>query len=210
VGAGPGGLSEADAVARIQQAGLRATYVNYFDQTTVPAAQKQALLSVKAGAVFQHADPVGQQLPRGSDYVIAVAAELVSGRSPLDHGILGVLADPSAIGEHSPMLLLNPTDRESPSRRGPNGLTPLPWHIVCLSCDGTWLQVDLGEIWPGAPYPLGASWDRRGVNFAIYAENAQRWTCAFSTVGTISSRRSKYAFPSRRTSSGMDSFRASS
>ncbi len=26
--------------------------------------------------------------------------------------------------------------------------------------------------WPGKPYPLGANWDGRGVNFAIYSENA--------------------------------------
>jgi glycogen operon protein len=28
------------------------------------------------------------------------------------------------------------------------------------------------EIWPGKPYPLGASWDGKGTNFAIYSENA--------------------------------------
>ena len=27
-------------------------------------------------------------------------------------------------------------------------------------------------IFPGSPFPLGASWDGQGVNFAIYAENA--------------------------------------
>lgn len=27
-------------------------------------------------------------------------------------------------------------------------------------------------IWPGEPYPLGASWDGEGTNFAIYSENA--------------------------------------
>src|SRR5437762_992689 len=31
---------------------------------------------------------------------------------------------------------------------------------------GTW------RVWPGSPYPLGATWDGKGVNFAIYAENA--------------------------------------
>lgn len=29
------------------------------------------------------------------------------------------------------------------------------------------------EIRPGNPYPLGASWDGNGVNFAVYSENAQ-------------------------------------
>jgi glycogen operon protein len=28
------------------------------------------------------------------------------------------------------------------------------------------------RIWPGQPYPLGATWDGRGVNFALYSENA--------------------------------------
>lgn len=30
------------------------------------------------------------------------------------------------------------------------------------------------KICPGRPYPLGATWDRRGVNFAIFAEKASR------------------------------------
>ncbi len=28
------------------------------------------------------------------------------------------------------------------------------------------------RAWPGRPYPLGATWDGRGVNFALYSENA--------------------------------------
>ena len=28
------------------------------------------------------------------------------------------------------------------------------------------------RVWPGLPYPLGATWDGRGVNFAIFSENA--------------------------------------
>ena len=27
-------------------------------------------------------------------------------------------------------------------------------------------------VYPGHPYPLGATWDGKGVNFALYAENA--------------------------------------
>lgn len=30
------------------------------------------------------------------------------------------------------------------------------------------------RVWPGLPYPLGASWDGRGVNFALFSENATR------------------------------------
>ena len=30
------------------------------------------------------------------------------------------------------------------------------------------------RVWPGAPYPLGATWDGLGVNFAIFSEHATR------------------------------------
>jgi len=30
------------------------------------------------------------------------------------------------------------------------------------------------EVWPGKPYPLGATWSPAGVNFAVFSENASR------------------------------------
>ncbi|MBN2143609.1 MAG: glycogen debranching enzyme GlgX, partial [Candidatus Aureabacteria bacterium] len=30
------------------------------------------------------------------------------------------------------------------------------------------------RVWPGRPYPLGASWDGNGVNFAFFSENATK------------------------------------
>jgi isoamylase len=30
------------------------------------------------------------------------------------------------------------------------------------------------RVWPGKPYPLGATWDGRGINFALYAEHATK------------------------------------
>ena len=30
------------------------------------------------------------------------------------------------------------------------------------------------EIWPGKPYPLGATYDGAGVNFAVFSEVAER------------------------------------
>ena len=27
-------------------------------------------------------------------------------------------------------------------------------------------------IWPGKPYPLGATWDGQGVNFALFSQHA--------------------------------------
>nr|WP_245764559.1 glycogen debranching protein GlgX [Planctomicrobium piriforme] len=39
------------------------------------------------------------------------------------------------------------------------------------------------RIWPGKPYPLGATWDGKGVNFAIYAEHAEKIElCLFDSV----------------------------
>src|SRR3954468_24192281 len=30
------------------------------------------------------------------------------------------------------------------------------------------------RIWPGRPYPLGATWDGAGVNFALFSEHASK------------------------------------
>jgi glycogen operon protein len=39
-------------------------------------------------------------------------------------------------------------------------------------------------VWPGKPYPLGASWDGEGVNFAIFSEHAEKMElCLFDEVG---------------------------
>ena len=40
------------------------------------------------------------------------------------------------------------------------------------------------RVLPGQPYPLGATWDGRGVNFAIFSENAERIDlCLFDESG---------------------------
>ncbi len=36
------------------------------------------------------------------------------------------------------------------------------------------MEVAPVRIWPGHPYPLGATWDGAGVNFALFAENATK------------------------------------
>ncbi len=36
------------------------------------------------------------------------------------------------------------------------------------------VPVSQRRVWPGKPYPLGATWDGRGVNFALYSEGATR------------------------------------
>jgi glycogen operon protein len=39
------------------------------------------------------------------------------------------------------------------------------------------------RVWPGSPYPLGATWDGSGVNFALFSEHAQRvQLCLFDTA----------------------------
>jgi glycogen operon protein len=40
------------------------------------------------------------------------------------------------------------------------------------------------KIWPGRPYPLGATWDGSGVNFALFSEHAERVElCLFDEHG---------------------------
>jgi glycogen operon protein len=39
------------------------------------------------------------------------------------------------------------------------------------------------RVWPGTPYPLGATWDGVGVNFAIFSEHGTRVElCLFDSV----------------------------
>ena len=39
-------------------------------------------------------------------------------------------------------------------------------------------------VWPGKPFPRGATWDGEGVNFALFSENAQRVElCLFDASG---------------------------
>ncbi|HET7482853.1 MAG TPA: glycogen debranching protein GlgX, partial [Actinomycetota bacterium] len=41
------------------------------------------------------------------------------------------------------------------------------------------------ELWPGQPYPLGATWDGAGTNFAVFAEHADAVElCLFEDDGT--------------------------
>ena len=40
------------------------------------------------------------------------------------------------------------------------------------------------HIWPGAAYPLGATWDGSGTNFALFSEVADRvQLCLFDAAG---------------------------
>ncbi len=45
-------------------------------------------------------------------------------------------------------------------------------------------------VWPGRPHPLGAHWDGRGVNFALFSENAERVElCLFDERGRVERER---------------------
>ncbi len=35
-------------------------------------------------------------------------------------------------------------------------------------------DIQRSVVWPGRPYPLGATWDGEGVNFALFSENAEK------------------------------------
>ena len=35
------------------------------------------------------------------------------------------------------------------------------------------MSVQPVRVWRGNPYPLGATWDGGGVNFALFSENAE-------------------------------------
>src|SRR5213595_615891 len=40
------------------------------------------------------------------------------------------------------------------------------------------------KVWPGRPYPLGASWDGKGVNFALFSAHAEKVElCLFDRSG---------------------------
>src|SRR3712207_3077659 len=46
-------------------------------------------------------------------------------------------------------------------------------------------QMDTSKsVWPGSPYPLGATWDGEGTNFAVYSESSSAVElCLFDDEG---------------------------
>jgi glycogen debranching enzyme GlgX len=46
------------------------------------------------------------------------------------------------------------------------------------------------RVWPGEPFPLGATWNGKGVNFALFSENAERVElCLFDPSGRSETER---------------------
>ena len=52
------------------------------------------------------------------------------------------------------------------------------------------------RVWPGRPYPLGATWDGAGVNFALFSEHATKVElCLFDSPGRRPRSRSASPLP---------------
>lgn len=46
--------------------------------------------------------------------------------------------------------------------------------------------VRAAAVWPGSPYPLGATWDGLGVNFALFSAHATRVDlCLFDSPDAV-------------------------
>ena len=45
-------------------------------------------------------------------------------------------------------------------------------------------QPEISALWPGRPFPRGATWDGMGVNFALFSDSAERVElCLFDASG---------------------------
>src|ERR1700744_4200972 len=51
-------------------------------------------------------------------------------------------------------------------------------------------SIDAGRVREGLPYPLGATWDGRGVNFALFSAHATKVElCLFDSDGKVEEAR---------------------
>jgi glycogen operon protein len=65
---------------------------------------------------------------------------------------------------------------DQPLTRRRNAVTPREGHI--------------GAVWPGQPYPRGATWDGEGVNFSLFSGNAEKVElCIFDASGKHETQR---------------------
>src|SRR5579862_7481247 len=57
------------------------------------------------------------------------------------------------------------------------------WSVVCPDALGQ-METMGRDMWPGRPYPLGATYDGIGTNFALFSEVAERVElCLFDRDG---------------------------
>ena len=66
------GMTEAEALNTLEKAGLRGTYINYVDEVDLPASSRDAFKRAKPGTVVAALVLPDVELPRGSDFMIAV------------------------------------------------------------------------------------------------------------------------------------------
>src|SRR5687768_16968220 len=55
----------------------------------------------------------------------------------------------------------------------------------------------LGRVHAGTPYPLGATWDGRGTNFAVFSENATGMELCLFGGDSGNEETERLAFPER-------------
>ena len=53
------------------------------------------------------------------------------------------------------------------------------------------------RVWPGRPYPLGATWDGMGVNFALFSENATKVELCLFDSANAQSESQRIVLPER-------------
>ncbi len=53
------------------------------------------------------------------------------------------------------------------------------------------------RVWPGRPYPLGATWDGAGVNFALFSEQATKVELCLFDSADATTEASRIALPVR-------------
>src|SRR3712207_8929291 len=58
--------------------------------------------------------------------------------------------------------------------RRPPRSTLFPYTTLFRSQGGPQSGARTMRVWPGRPHPLGATWDGRGVNFAVFSQHATR------------------------------------
>jgi isoamylase len=64
----------------------------------------------------------------------------------------------------------------------------VPTYMAALK--GVRMPERITAVWPGEPYPLGATWDGQGVNFALFAEHAEKVElCIFDAAGRRETQR---------------------
>jgi isoamylase len=74
--------------------------------------------------------------------------------------------------------------RYDTATRWPEGL--VPGDVGAVQVRGTATALEFTTLRPGAPHPLGATWDGRGVNFALYSRNATRVElCLFDAASGV-------------------------